>query len=316
MPVDRKALAKAQAEVDNAQGGVKFWKTKEGRSKFRLIVDWPGNNGVYFRDVATHYKVGPEKKSITCTKMTSTLAKQSGKECYLCDKVLELMSSEDESAQAAGKELRATTRYLMNIFVRNTGTEGGGLKIGQFPRTVHEAIYEFVFNPEDHGEITDLIEGNDIIVERKGSGLDTKYKVSLAKIASPLSTNEREIKQVLEQAVDLNRFINFTDEETMRAAFGGDDEEEEVAKERKRTPVAVDDDEDETPAEGASEDDDEEPTPPVKKKKKPAPAPVDDDDDEASEDSDDEDEDDPPVKKAKAAPATATLAGLRSRLGR
>ena len=320
MPIDRKALAKVQAEIDSTHGNAKFWKLKPGRHKFRLIADWPNSRGVYFRDIATHYNVGPEKAAVVCTKMTSSLAVKSDRHCWLCDKVVELMGSDRPADQKMGEAMRANTRYIMNVYVRPTATEGGGLKIAQFPKTVHDAIYELVMYPEDHGEITDLAEGHDIIIEREGSGLETRYSTTPATKATPLHTTEKEINAILEAAVDLNKFAIAASSEKMEAIFNGDTEEEEAAPrhtrrreepaEEEEEPAEDEDDDEEEP-----EEEEEEPQAKAKVKKKAAPVEA-EEEEEAEGDEDDDEEDEKPKAKKKAAPATATLASLRSRLGR
>lgn len=318
MGIDRKALLKQMAAIEQVRGAG-FWKPKEGDTRFRLLYGWTGSD-TYFVDVATHYNVGPKKRAITCSKYTSQLTKKSKGNCWLCSVALELGSG-DAEAKALARDLKPQTRYLMNVYLRPTEAEPGGLKIAQFPKGVHDTIFKFIMD-EEIGDITDPQTGMDIKLTRTGTNLDTKYTVIVIPKETPLHKSEEEAEKILHDRPDLTKFMKLLSPKQMEAVFSGEDAEDEEAAEE------GDDDEEKAEA----------PATVKKTAKKPAPAPVEeeeeesnDDDteepeeesnDEAESDDDDDADDSTPVnvKKVAAAPAKAdpkaALAAMRAKLSK
>jgi hypothetical protein len=171
-------MATAYADSKKATGGgdekgkVLFLKT--GITHCRILpphVDAPS----WFREYKEH-KLRPEGKfgTYTCPKSTGD------KPCPVCEEGTRLYDEKTEVSILAAKSLYAGKAYLYNAYVYNS-PDGKGLKDGivvlKSGVKVFKQLMEYDNDPAgDWGNISDLKNGIDFRIERKGQGkLGTEY---------------------------------------------------------------------------------------------------------------------------------------------
>jgi hypothetical protein len=152
----------------------------------------------FFQEVGRHYSL-PDDSSEFCPLFTTA----GEYECPICDLVGELYKSGDKDR--AGK-LRVRKGYWVNVIVRDpddkggtTPDEKGGPRIYTPGVTVFKYFQGILTNP-DYGEFYDPYAGVDLVIERKGEGLDTEYNVTPRRDSSPIHVNEDLMEQWLDEA--------------------------------------------------------------------------------------------------------------------
>lgn len=174
-------------------GGGGFWKPPEGRSTFRILPA-VGTMGYFFKEVGTHYL--PGEKHFACLSI-STDGQQ---DCPLCQVEKLLRDSGDKEAASAFYPSRS---FTMNIIDRSKPDDG--VKLYSPGVTVFQGLASMVADP-DYGDISDVDNGFDVKLDRKGEGQKTKYQVSAARNPSPLGTADQ-VQTWLEQAQDIEAMV-------------------------------------------------------------------------------------------------------------
>ncbi len=143
-----------------------FWLPKVGENEIRILPPW-SKEGFPFKEIAVHFGVGPDKKTITCLK-------RYGKACFICDTIRELKNTEDTESQEMATRLYKKNRYLWNIV--DLADLKSGVQIYSSGIRVFEGVWAY-FADDDWGDITDPAKGYNLTITRLGSGLNTKYQV-------------------------------------------------------------------------------------------------------------------------------------------
>jgi hypothetical protein len=156
----------------------------------------------FFQEVGRHYSL-PDDSSEFCPLFTTA----GEYECPICDLVGELYKSGDKDR---ARKLRVRKGYWVNVIVRDpddkggtTPDEKGGPRIYTPGVTVFKYFQGILTNP-DYGEFYDPYAGVDLVIERKGEGLDTEYNVTPRRDSSPIHVNEDLMEQWLDEAIDLS----------------------------------------------------------------------------------------------------------------
>lgn len=165
-----------------------WWKPQGGANYLRVLPPWKDSIDYFYREVWWHYRVGPMGKSFVC------LDKEQKGPCFLCEEHIRLRNSSDpEQAQRAG-DLRPTYRVMANVVDRNN--EDAGVQVYTFGSTVFKAMLSYFSDP-DYGDITDVDNGVDLIIEKTGEKLETRYKVRAKRNSSKLSDDQDTINMWL-----------------------------------------------------------------------------------------------------------------------
>ena len=204
MPLDMNKLqqqkAKLTQELNRGSGqSARFWRPSDGDNAIRIMPDWtvePPFDGQFWREVAQHWGVSPDQKGpILCPLATPYLEG----ECPICQFVEDLRADKnDVKAQELAKEVRAKKAFLINIVDCNDETynakdvaeykkarpdsdvpfEAGDPKIQVYdcPKTIFDQILNIIMTNDM--DITDLEKGNDVVINRQGKGLTTRYTVT------------------------------------------------------------------------------------------------------------------------------------------
>jgi hypothetical protein len=206
----RQRMEEAKAEAERRKA--KFWKLKEGRNVVRILPPWEGADEFY-KPYGQHFKIGLEGKTIVyCPNDTLGLP------CPVCDGIKAMWkgadAAGDEELKKRLKDISSTPRFMVNLIDRKEPEKG--IQQGDIPKSVMESIWNKMVDPDAGvGDITDPKAGYDVIIVRRGEGINTKYDVSIATKPSVVDPG------VLEGIVDLDALIKVESYENLKLIVDG-----------------------------------------------------------------------------------------------
>lgn len=238
--------------------------------------------------VHVHHSVGPDNGAYLC------LDKMKGEPCPVCDARRDAVDEEEKN------QLRASQRFLCWVIDRDN--EKAGPMLWSMPITLFREINIRSVDKKSSAPILidDPEEGYDIVFNRAGSGIKTKYTaVEVVRDSSPLHEDERLQQRWLDYITEhpLPDMLNFFDAAYIEKVLFGkapsrksadDDDGEDTApargESRRRMPVSTDDDDDDAPPPRRSRpaddgDDDEKQEAPSKRGRRESARSTDDDED-------------------------------------
>ena len=199
------------------RGGTRFWTPKEHSNLIRILPPYSGED--WYKETWFHFGVGVDRKPIACARRLLDEA------CYICEKVDELRKSEDPRDVELPTQIASRRRVFYNII--DLDDVESGVQIFSSGVTIFKELLMYVADP-DWGDITDPEEGYDIVIEREGTGIDTKYTVRAKK--NPTSLID---PGLLDELRDLDEMVEILPYEQVKAIYEG----EEFVKEEKKEPV-------------------------------------------------------------------------------
>lgn len=150
-------------------------KPASGKHSYRILPSWRGGEEMQFwHDFSMHFiktaESGAKPAAVyICTEKTY------GKECEVCAAIKKSMAvSVDDDMTKRLKDALSAQRYLLNV-LHLTGPEPEKVQVLEVGQGVFESICGLI---SEYGDITDPSDaGTNIIINREGTGLDTKYTV-------------------------------------------------------------------------------------------------------------------------------------------
>lgn len=198
---DRLAALRAKMDKQDTGVGSGFLRLEEGRTQVRILPE-VGEMGWFFQPVGTHHF--PDNTRVYCPTFTS----EGELPCPVCEFVQGLYDAGDKSSRALAGKLRVRRKFWMNVIVRDD--ESAGPRILTAGVTIFSAIKQIVADP-DYGDITDVTDGVDIKINRKGQGLSTEYEVIASRYESVLSEDDDQADEWLDKAKDLS-YVELSDD--------------------------------------------------------------------------------------------------------
>jgi len=192
-------LRQRLSTIDTGMGSG-FYGPKEGRNLLRILPP-VGEMEFFFQPVGRHYFPPDGKKYSYCPNFTS----DGELPCPICELVTELKNSGEKKL---ADELRIKRSFWMNVINRDDDTKG---PLVYTPGIIVFSEISSLISDPDYGDITDINDGYDIIVEKSGTGRDTEYHVKPRPKVTPLTDDEDILESWLEKARDLS-FIEVTDD--------------------------------------------------------------------------------------------------------
>lgn len=190
------------ARAAYSRNDTKAVKPKEGKTRYRILQQ-PGEAGFKFwHDLGVHWiKSDPNGKPLAVHGCVDAAFEEECKICTLIQKVI-AGAPDDETVKIA-KTWFPKRSVLVQALVRSGDAKSETPIILELTRGTFDmvmSIYENFFE-ENEVSLFDAEKGLDIIIERKGKGLDTEYQVSMTSksVAVPESA--------IEGMVDLEAFI-------------------------------------------------------------------------------------------------------------
>lgn len=172
-------------------------KPQPGKHKYRILPSWRNGEAQFWHDYAMHFVKTAESGDKPAA-VYICADKTFGKPCEVCDAIKKSIAvSVDDAMTKRLKEAQSAQRYLMNV-LHLTGPEPTKVQTLEIGQGAFENICVLI---GEWGDITDLNTGIDIIIERTGSGLDTKYSVQPASKSAPVAAS------VLSQLPNLDEFV-------------------------------------------------------------------------------------------------------------
>jgi len=166
---------KAEETQKGEDQGVRVYTLKIGRTLVRILPSPSAENkGLWFREMREYYfKIGEQHNFLT-----------SPLDFDLPDPIWEwgqsVYKEGDEESIEEARNFRPTTRFLMNGLVLSDGKDtdkiGEGIKVLKVPLVVKRQLVNFDYERE-YGHITSPDAGFNIIIDREGTGRNTKYTV-------------------------------------------------------------------------------------------------------------------------------------------
>lgn len=206
--MDLMTLIQQKKAAMNSGNRQKTAKPPEGRSKWRILPGWRKDkeDSTFFHDFGQHFIKGMDnqlKAVYVCVDKTY------GKPCKICEAIRQgVMSSSDDDVVKVLKDANAASRILLNaIHVDGESQDPQILEVG--PKVFSEIINII----QEWGNILDLDTGKDIVIERTGKGLNTKYSVQVAAKSAPVPAS------VMGKLHDLDEYVAQESEEQARRAL-------------------------------------------------------------------------------------------------
>lgn len=194
------ALArKKRQEIAAKTGrGMDVKKPRDGKNRIRILPSWRSGVGkAFWQDFGQHWikdRDNTVKAVVGCFDVTY------GEPCAICDmlsKAGNLLT--DDGGVKMLADAKAKGRVLVNALLLD-GDKSAALTpvIYELTPTTFDSILSLM---EEYGNITDLNEGVDIIIERTGSGLTTEYKVM------PAPKSVKVPSSVLEKLINIDEAV-------------------------------------------------------------------------------------------------------------
>lgn len=191
-------------------------RVPKGKHKFRILPCHPDSAelGEFWADFGQHFIKSDEKNEQGNFKVKSVYVcvdKTFGKPCPICEGIESLVpqATDDDAMNLLEESKCKRAEVLINVLHR-TGDKPDTPQILQLTPTTFETILGLM---EEYDDITDLNEGTDIIIERSGVGLNTKYTVMPAAKSQPVS------EDVLTQMTDLKAYVLQEHDEGLKRAL-------------------------------------------------------------------------------------------------
>ena len=186
-------MDKIKSKMNELRTGL-YWTAAEGKNIIRILPPW-SKEGLYFFTAALHYGFVEEdrKRAYPC------LTFMGEPKCPVCELFQKLSKSTDPADKKIANRLKRKVKNYSNIIDRKGDPKQ--VLIWGYSMKQLRTIQGYMEDP-DWGNITNPQHGHDVIVERKGTMLQTKYEVRLKPTPSPIGVLGWEKKlHLLEQEV-------------------------------------------------------------------------------------------------------------------
>jgi len=205
------ALEKIQKKLQTLESGKKsFFTADPGETRLRVMPSWLGKNGLFYREVVTHYALGPDRLRVgqCCLK-----------KCPACKRVAKLARSSDKKKQRRAERMMAQTRIAMNVVDLKNPKK---ILIWTISENLLQELLAYYVD-SDYGDFTHPKRGYNIILFRKGKKKATRYKIRLEKNPS----RYKKWKRVKDSIPDLDkRFAPLKPKRLLRIMQGTDERDD------------------------------------------------------------------------------------------
>jgi hypothetical protein len=175
--------------------------------------------GIWYLEIPYHYNIGEENETLICPKRFK------GMRCYICDVVKDLRSKTGEEFKALADKLRPRNRIFYNIVDLENPT--AGVQVFGSGKGIFEDLIYYDLD-DDWGDITSPTRGYDIVIDRRGTGLQSKYQV-LPKRNPSAITNKEWLDQLNDLSVLTNKVLSYEELKVLyeRGSLATSEEEDE-----------------------------------------------------------------------------------------
>ncbi|MEZ2310849.1 hypothetical protein AB6809_29815 [Paraburkholderia sp. RCC_158] len=203
-------LAKRKA----ATGGQKTIKPKTGRNRYRILPGWRKNGDpTFYHDFGQHFikdAAGAVKAVYVCVDKTF------GRPCEVCDAVAQgIQMSTDDLTKKRVEDAKASGRVLL-VVLELDGTQPTVPQILEVAPTVfngNKGVGGIINLFDEWPNMLDPVNGNDIIIEKSGAGMDTRYAVQIAGASKPVPPD------ALTKICDLDAYVQQENDQAHQRAL-------------------------------------------------------------------------------------------------
>ena len=205
-------LIKAKkSEIAQATGDYKKTiKPADGTSRYRILPAWKKGSEQFWHDFGQHYikKDGKILAVMNCDNKTH------GKNCAVCQAIEQgIHSSTDDEMIEALTAAKSKGRYLVNAV--EVARNPSQVEILELPTTAFNALLEAVQTYEEDGvNILAVDGGKDILIKREGTGLKTKYTVTVSPKGTALADD------IMDKVNDLDEYVGVPSSAVLNRALG------------------------------------------------------------------------------------------------
>lgn len=199
-----------KAKEESSRRNANYFSFQPGRNIVRIMPPWEGADD-FSRPMGKHWNLGPEgKTNVFCPKHTAGLP------CPICEELDAIWKTKpDDATKEWLKNVGASQRYYVNLVDLNNLEEG--VQIGELPKSVLEEIWNIMVDEDTGlGDITDWDEGFDLIIEKTGKGIGTRYSVRAKR--SPTAISKAEYEPAL---VNLDSFVKTESYANLKLIYEG-----------------------------------------------------------------------------------------------
>lgn len=205
-------IASKRKEIKAKTSRVDIIRPAAGKHKYRILPNHPGTPAdvVFWVDFGRHYikdTAGNMKAVYVCTEQTF------GKPCAVCQEIARAGShvTDDLELKALDESSCKRADLLVNALHLTSSDKAGVPQVLALSPTTFDKVLALM---AEYGDITDLNNGIDIIIEREGTGKNTKYTVMPAARSNPVPST------VFDTMVNLHEFVEQESETELRKAIG------------------------------------------------------------------------------------------------
>ena len=166
-----------------------FWKPSLGKQTLRIVPS-AFDPAMPFKELKFHYGVG-DRPMVALSNF--------GKQDPIEEFVNELKKTSDKDNWSLAGKLNPKTRIFAPVVVR--GEEEKGVRLWGFGITIYKALLALVAD-EDIGDITDVMNGWDLVVEQQQGNPYPTTSVRIKPKQTPLSDNNVEVETWLKEQPD------------------------------------------------------------------------------------------------------------------
>ena len=190
-----------------------FWKPEPGKQVVR-IVPYKHNKANPFIELFFHYNLGNNK-----TYMSPVSFGRPDPVQEFADK---LKSTGEKDEWIQGKRLEPKMRTFAPVIVR--GQESEGVKFWGFGKTVYQELLGVIADP-DYGDITDAVNGRDIMIERQtpaeAGNQYGKTTVRVKPNQTPITDNKELLQTIFDNQADLTELYTEPTYDELKEALSG-----------------------------------------------------------------------------------------------
>jgi hypothetical protein len=224
--------------------GIPTFKPKDGRNQIRIMPpSWEGADH-FAHDLWIHYvEIGGSRNQYLCHKNMGH------------EKGYDPIDEEQQKAEASGDKDYASqlkAKFRLAVYVIDRDNENEGPKLWLMPKTVNDQIVDQAVD-DISGEILqvhDVEDGYDIVVTKRGSGLNTDYQSKIARSSSVLCNDSSRAEDWIDFIIEnpIPECLEFKSYEHIHNTFHGvtapvaeevDEEDDEVKKTTKSTKTSL-----------------------------------------------------------------------------
>jgi len=189
-----------------------FWKPDPGKQVVR-IVPYKHNKDNPFIELYFHYNLGNK---------TYLSPVSHGRPDPVQEFADKLKSTGDKDEWIQGKRLEPKMRTFVPVVVR--GREDEGVKFWGFGKTVYQELLSVIADP-DYGDITDPVNGRDIMIERQtpaeAGNQYGKTTVRVKPNQTPITDSKEMLEGVFENQPNLTELYTEPSYDELKEALAG-----------------------------------------------------------------------------------------------